>query len=103
EAFGPVVTVETYRDFDDAVARANRSEYGLQAGVFTADLERALSAFERLLVGAGMGNEGPTYRCGPMPYGGGNGLGRRREGVRSAIEHMTEPRLLVVTRRPGAS
>lgn len=98
EAFGPVAAVETYSDFEEALARVDASDYGLQAGVFTNDVERIHRAFERLEVGAVLANEVPTYRYDPAPYGGVKGSGLGREGIRSAIEHMTEPRLLVVTR-----
>jgi len=100
EAFGPVVTVERYSEFDDALARADASEFGLQAGVFTGDMERIHRAFERLEVGAVLANEVPTWRYDPMPYGGVKASGIGREGVRSAIEHMTEPRLLVLSLPP---
>jgi glyceraldehyde-3-phosphate dehydrogenase (NADP+) len=98
EVFGPVVVVETYSDFEDALARADDSEFGLQAGVFTSDVERIHRAFERLEVGAVLVNEVPTYRHDAAPYGGVKGSGLGREGIRSSIEHLTEPRLLVVTR-----
>jgi acyl-CoA reductase-like NAD-dependent aldehyde dehydrogenase len=78
----------------------NRSTYGLQAGVFTADLEHALSSFDRLEVGGVMINDVPTYRIDNMPYGGVKDSGLGREGPHYTIEEMTEPRLLVINRRP---
>lgn len=95
EAFAPLVTVQTYTDFDDALARVNQSAFGLQAGVFTRDIGRAFQAFETLDVGGVMVNDVPTWRLDPMPYGGVKDSGMGREGLRYAIEDMTEPKLLV--------
>lgn len=96
EVFAPVVVVESYRDFEDALRRANDSRYGLQASVFTNDLRLALRAHESLEVGAVLVNEVPGFRVDSMPYGGVKESGSGREGLRYAIEEMTEPRLLVV-------
>jgi acyl-CoA reductase-like NAD-dependent aldehyde dehydrogenase len=96
EVFGPVVTLDPFDDFDEALARVNATEYGLQAGVFTQDLGRALRAFETLEAGAVVLNEAPTFRVDPMPYGGVKSSGFGREGLRWAIEEMTELRLLVL-------
>jgi acyl-CoA reductase-like NAD-dependent aldehyde dehydrogenase len=85
--------------FDEAVAEVNRSSYGLQAGVFTADLEHALSAFDRIEAGGVIVNDVPTWRIDHMPYGGVKDSGLGREGPRYTIEEMTEPRLLVINRR----
>jgi acyl-CoA reductase-like NAD-dependent aldehyde dehydrogenase len=76
----------------------NRSTYGLQAGVFTRDLERALSAFDRIEVGGVIVNDVPTWRIDHMPYGGVKDSGLGREGPRYTIEEMTELKLLVVNR-----
>ena len=97
EVFGPVVNVSRYRDFEDAVAMVNDSQYGLQAGVFTNDIRKIWRAFESLEVGGVMHNEPPTYRVDMMPYGGVKMSGSGREGPRWAIEQMTEPRLLVLS------
>jgi acyl-CoA reductase-like NAD-dependent aldehyde dehydrogenase len=94
EAFAPLVVVIPYRNFDDAVSALNDSSYGLQAGVFTNDLKKAFQAYEELEVGGLMINEVPTYRIDPMPYGGVKDSGLGREGVRYAIEEMTELKLL---------
>jgi glyceraldehyde-3-phosphate dehydrogenase (NADP+) len=101
EVFGPLVTITPYRQFEQAVALLNNSPYGLQAGVFTQDINRIFSAFRDLEVGAVLANEIPTFRADHMPYGGVKDSGLGREGVRYAIEEMTEPRLLVLNlRRP---
>jgi acyl-CoA reductase-like NAD-dependent aldehyde dehydrogenase len=94
EVFAPVVTVIPYREFDEALSELNRSAYGLQAGVFTNDLKKVFHAYEELDVGGLMVNEVPTYRIDPMPYGGIKDSGLGREGVRYAIEEMTELKLL---------
>jgi glyceraldehyde-3-phosphate dehydrogenase (NADP+) len=96
EVFAPVVTVQTYRDFDEALRAVNDSSYGLQAGVFTSDVKRIFQAYEELEVGGVMVNEVPTWRIDPMPYGGVKQSGFGREGLRYAIEEMTEPKLLVI-------
>ena len=96
EVFGPVACIEAFRDFDDALARANDSEFGLQAGVFTARLDHAMRAWDRLEVGGVVVGDIPSFRVDNMPYGGVKQSGLGREGVRSAIEDMTEPRLLVL-------
>ncbi|HNP74358.1 MAG TPA: aldehyde dehydrogenase family protein [Kouleothrix sp.] len=96
EIFAPVVTVQTYTTFDEALAAVNNSDFGLQAGVFTRDVKRIFQAYEALEVGGVMVNEVPTWRIDPMPYGGVKHSGFGREGLRYAIEEMTEPRLLVI-------
>jgi acyl-CoA reductase-like NAD-dependent aldehyde dehydrogenase len=96
ELFAPVVTVQTYADFEDALQAVNDSAYGLQAGVFTSDVKRIFHAFEQLEVGGVMVNEVPTWRIDPMPYGGVKQSGFGREGLKYAIEEMTEPKLLVL-------
>ena len=96
EVFGPVACIESFSDFDDALARANDSEFGLQAGVFTARIDHAMRAWDRLEVGGVVVGDIPSVRVDNMPYGGVKQSGLGREGVRSAIEDMTEPRLLVL-------
>ncbi len=100
EIFAPVVAVETYRDLDDALDRAGSTRYGLQAGLFTNDLRGVLRAWERLRVGALVHNDVPAFRTDPMPYGGVKESGHGREGLRWAIEEMTELRLLVLRPDP---
>jgi acyl-CoA reductase-like NAD-dependent aldehyde dehydrogenase len=96
EIFGPVVTVEKFSDYEASLNALNRSEFGLQAGVFTRDFKRITRAFETLEVGGLMIGEVPTFRIDHMPYGGTKDSGLGREGLRYAIEEMTEPRLLAV-------
>ncbi len=96
ELFAPVVTVQTYGDFEQALRAVNNSAYGLQAGVFTRDVGRIFQAYEALEVGGVMANEIPSWRLDPMPYGGIKQSGFGREGLRYAIEEMTEPKLLVL-------
>jgi acyl-CoA reductase-like NAD-dependent aldehyde dehydrogenase len=96
ELFAPVVTVEPYSDFDEALARVNDSPYGLQAGLFTRDAGRIFRAYDALEVGGLIAGDVPTFRIDNMPYGGAKDSGMRREGVRYAIEEMTERRLLVM-------
>jgi acyl-CoA reductase-like NAD-dependent aldehyde dehydrogenase len=99
EIFGPVVTVEKFSDYEESLNTLNRSEFGLQAGVFTRDFKRITRAFETLEVGGLMIGEVPTFRIDHMPYGGAKDSGLGREGLRYAIEEMTEPRLLAIN--PG--
>jgi acyl-CoA reductase-like NAD-dependent aldehyde dehydrogenase len=99
EAFAPLVVLTPFDVFDDALAQVNASAFGLQAGVFTATLEHALLAFDRLEVGGVIVNDVPTWRVDHMPYGGVKDSGLGREGPRYTIEEMTEPRLLVINRQ----
>jgi glyceraldehyde-3-phosphate dehydrogenase (NADP+) len=104
EVFGPVVTVTPYRHLSDAIALLNQSDYGLQAGVFTQDINKIFYAFRHLEVGAVLANEIPTFRADHMPYGGVKDSGLGREGISAAIEDMTEPRLLVLNvKEPSGS
>ncbi len=96
EAFGPVATLAPFSDFRQAVRSVNDSVYGLQAGVFTRNLPRAFHAFEELDVGGVILNDVPSFRVDSMPYGGVKDSGLGREGVRFAIEDMTEIKLLVM-------
>lgn len=101
EVFGPLVTVTPYPEFEAVLKAVNESDYGLQAGLFTQNVGRIFQAFEQLEVGAVLANEIPTFRADHMPYGGVKDSGIGREGVRYAIEDMTEPKLLVLNlRRP---
>jgi glyceraldehyde-3-phosphate dehydrogenase (NADP+) len=95
EVFGPVAVIETYRTLDEAIARVNRSRYGLQAGVFTNDAAAIRRLFAELEVGGVIVNDSPTTRVDAMPYGGVKRSGIGREGARHAIELMTERRALV--------
>jgi len=97
EVFGPVVVVEPYDDFEQALADVNHSKYGLQAGLLTRDAGRILTAYRELEVGAVIVGDTPAWRLDPMPYGGIKDSGLGREGIRSAIEEMTEPRMLVMS------
>jgi len=96
EAFGPVATIEPFDDFDDALDRVNDSDFGLQAGVFTGHLANAMRAWDRLEVGGVIVGDVPSFRVDNMPYGGVKHSGLGREGVRYAIEDMSEQRLLVI-------
>jgi acyl-CoA reductase-like NAD-dependent aldehyde dehydrogenase len=98
EVFAPLVVVQPYHDFTEAVREVNASRYGLQAGVFTSNLQRALAAWESLEVGAVVIGDIPGFRVDHMPYGGVKDSGLGREGVRSAMAEMTEERLLIVGR-----
>jgi glyceraldehyde-3-phosphate dehydrogenase (NADP+) len=92
------VTIFPVKSFGEAVRKVNDSEYGLQAGVFTNNLEKALVAFENIEAGGVVINDVPTYRIDHMPYGGVKASGLGREGIKYAIEDMTEPRLMVFNR-----
>lgn len=96
EVFGPVVTVTTYDDLDDAFAMANDTDYGLQAAIFTANLATALRAADVLDFGGVIVNEVPTWRADHMPYGGIRDSGNTREGPAYAAREMTEERLIVL-------
>jgi glyceraldehyde-3-phosphate dehydrogenase (NADP+) len=99
EAFGPVAVVSGFADFGEALREVNDSRFGLNAGVFTNDLAHAWRAFEELHVGSVIVNDAPTYRVDNMPFGGVKDSGVGREGIRFAIEDMTEPRTLVIVGR----
>ena len=96
EVFGPVCTLQRFTTFDEAVDLANSTRYGLQAGIFTGDVARALSAASRLEFGGITINEAPTFRADQMPYGGVKDSGNTREGPAWAVREMTEERLVVV-------
>jgi aldehyde dehydrogenase (NAD+) len=99
EVFGPVVTVEPYEYFPEALHHINDSNYGLQAGVFTRDAGLIQMAFEELEVGAVIAGDVPSFRVDQMPYGGVKDSGLGREGLRYSIEDMTELKLLVMAVR----
>lgn len=100
EVFGPVITVEPYQTFEEAIAKVNDSPYGLQAGVFTRDIERAMLAHREIEVGGLILNDVSAFRADQMPYGGAKESGYGREGLRYAMEEMTEPRILVLSHIP---
>ena len=99
EVFAPVVTLAKIKDFKEGLNAVNNSVYGLQAGVFTDNLKNAHTAFEILEVGGVIINDVPTYRIDHMPYGGVKISGFGREGIKYAIEEMTELRLMVMNLR----
>ncbi len=98
EAFGPVAMLSKFTDFNAALDEVNDSKFGLQAGIFTRDLFKALAAWDRLEVGGVVIGDVPSYRVDNMPYGGVKDSGLGREGVRFAMEDMTEIRNLVIRR-----
>jgi len=98
EVFGPVLVVEPYSDFYQAIETINHSTFGLQAGVFTNQLDKAMRAYHRLEVGGVVLNDIPTFRVDNMPYGGVKDSGFGREGIKYSIEEMTEMKLLVMNR-----
>jgi glyceraldehyde-3-phosphate dehydrogenase (NADP+) len=98
EVFAPLVGLWRFSRFEDAIAEVNRSRFGLQAGVFTRDLEGTFLAYDRLEVGGVIINDVPTWRIDHMPYGGVKDSGLGREGPRYTIEEMTEPKLMVINR-----
>lgn len=95
EIFGPVVTIEKFSKFNNAVNEINNSEYGLQAGVFTNNIKEMNLAFDKLEVGGVMINDIPTFRVDHMPYGGVKNSGFGREGLKYSIYEMMEPKLLI--------
>jgi acyl-CoA reductase-like NAD-dependent aldehyde dehydrogenase len=100
EIFGPVTTVERYETFEDALRMINDSAYGLQAGVFTSSIDRAMLAHRELQVGGVIVNDQSAFRADQMPYGGSKDSGYGREGLRFAMDEMTEPRLMVLSNVP---
>jgi len=96
EVFGPVVAVNSFKDFDEAINEVNNSRYGLQAGIFTENLKRALYATKKLHVGGVLVNDVPTFRVDLMPYGGVKESGYGREGIKYAIQEMTEMKLISI-------
>ena len=100
EAFGPVVSIEPFDSIDAVVTEVNALEYGLQAGVFTRDLDSALDVAQRLRVGAVMINDTGDFRIDAMPFGGSKRSGVGREGVPFAVDAMTEPKIVAIHRSP---
>ncbi len=96
EVFGPVCVVNTYESLDEAIALANGTRYGLQAGIFTADIRAALQAARRLEFGGVTVNEAPTFRSDQMPYGGVKDSGNTREGPAYSVRELTEQRVVVI-------
>ncbi len=100
EAFGPVAVLSSFNDFEQALDEINDSPFGLQAGIFTRDLYKAQRAWDKLEVGGVIIGDVPSWRADQMPYGGVKDSGLGREGIRYAIEDMTELRLMVVRKLP---
>lgn len=96
EVFGPVVSLRTYTDLDDAFSAVNASRFGLQAGIFTSDVSLAMRAHRDLVVGTVIVGDSPSYRADALPYGGWKESGVGREGVRFAMEELTDSRSLVL-------
>ncbi|OAS88154.1 MULTISPECIES: aldehyde dehydrogenase family protein [Metabacillus] len=96
EVFGPVVSVATYKEKDEVIAKVNDSDYGLQAGLFTNDLQFAMKASREIEVGGLIVNDASAYRVDHMPYGGVKNSGNGKEGPKYAIEEMTEERIIVL-------
>jgi acyl-CoA reductase-like NAD-dependent aldehyde dehydrogenase len=96
EVFAPVITIEKYSNFEDAVRMVNDSKYGLQAGVFTYDMRKIMYAYNNIETGGVIINEASAYRMDAMPYGGVKDSGNTREGVKYAIREMTEEKILVM-------
>jgi acyl-CoA reductase-like NAD-dependent aldehyde dehydrogenase len=103
EAFGPVALLSRFEDFDAALRDVNDSQFGLQTGIFTRDIYRVQRAWDELDVGGVVIGDVPSWRVDHMPYGGVKNSGLGREGVRWAMEDMSEPRLLVLRTPPGAA
>jgi len=101
EAFAPVALLERFEDFDAAIAAVNDSDFGLQAGVFSDSLAHAMQAWDRLEVGGVIVGDVPSFRVDNMPYGGVKDSGLGREGVKFAIEDMSELRLMVIRHSTG--
>ncbi len=101
ELFAPVITVSSYQSFDEAIAVANNTDFGLQSGLFTQDINRIMRAWEEIQVGGLQVNDVSTFRVDHMPYGGVKGSGIGREGPRYAIEDMTEVKLMVLNLAGG--
>jgi acyl-CoA reductase-like NAD-dependent aldehyde dehydrogenase len=100
EIFGPVTTIDRYETFDEALDKVNGTAFGLQAGVFTRDIERAMLAHREIRVGGIIVNDVSAFRADQMPYGGSKESGYGREGLRYAMEEMTEPRIMVLSNVP---
>ena len=97
EVFGPVVAISVYDDLAEAIRLANDSDFGLQAGIFTADITKALMAVRALDFGGVLVNEVPTWRADQQPYGGLRDSGNTREGPAYSVKEMTEIRMVVLS------
>ena len=100
EIFGPVTSVGTYRDFDEAIAEVNNSDYGLQAGIFSRDVNLLFQAWRDIEVGGLIANDVSAFRADQMPYGGTKDSGIGREGLRYAMDEMSELKILVLSHVP---
>jgi acyl-CoA reductase-like NAD-dependent aldehyde dehydrogenase len=100
EIFGPVTTLDRYETFDEALDKLNGTAFGLQAGVFTRDIDRAMLAHREIRAGGIILNDVSAFRADQMPYGGSKESGYGREGLRYAMEEMTEPRIMVLSNVP---
>jgi len=100
EAFGPVAVISGFKNFDEVLKRVNDSIFGLQAGIFTRDIYKAYAAWDKLDVGGVIIGDVPSWRADQMPYGGIKDSGLGREGIRFAMEDMTEIRLMVIRNIP---
>jgi acyl-CoA reductase-like NAD-dependent aldehyde dehydrogenase len=96
EVFAPICSIEQFESFEDAVSSANSTRFGLQAGVFSSDLRKVQYAVDNLEFGGVIVNDAPTFRVDNMPYGGTKDSGYGREGVRYAMEEMTDLRMVVM-------
>jgi acyl-CoA reductase-like NAD-dependent aldehyde dehydrogenase len=96
EVFAPVMTIEKFSNFEEAVSEINNSHYGLQAGVFTNDMKKVLYAYNNIHTGGVIINEVSAYRMDSMPYGGTKDSGNAREGIAYAVKEMTEEKILVI-------
>ncbi len=99
EAFGPVAVLSSFTDFDQVLAEVDDSAYGLQAGIFTSDINRAFKAWEKLDVGGVVIGDIPSWRVDSMPYGGVKDSGFGREGIKFAMEEMSEIKLMIIRSR----
>jgi acyl-CoA reductase-like NAD-dependent aldehyde dehydrogenase len=100
EIFGPVTTISSYETFEEAITAVNGTAYGLQAGLFTSDIDRAFTAHRDIVVGGVIVNDVSAFRADQMPYGGSKDSGYGREGLRYAMAEMTEPRIMVLSNLP---
>lgn len=98
EVFAPIIVLHPFKEFKEAISLVNNSDFGLQAGVFTNNLNNAFYAFDKLEVGGVVINDVPTYRMDSMPYGGTKLSGYGREGIKYAINEMTEEKILVISK-----
>lgn len=100
EIFGPVAALATYEDFGEALNKVNDSKYGLQAGVFTQQIDLIMEAHRSIEAGGVVVNDVPSFRADHMPYGGVKESGTGREGIRYSMDEITEPKVLVLSHVP---